>query len=74
MGVHYEYSAPGRLAKPSQPDVYTWSYDDFSPCSVSCGGGLQTRRVSCSNRRDLQIVSDELCDSSQRPQEQQVNN
>lgn len=38
---------------------------------MSCGGGHQSRNVSCNSRTSLQLVDDTLCDSSLKPAEWQ---
>jgi len=40
VGVHYEYSIPKKFSARTDPDSYTWVTDEFSSCSVSCGGGI----------------------------------
>ncbi len=39
---------------------YSWKAGQWSDCSVSCGGGTQTRSVTCL-RNDGQTVADSLC-------------
>lgn len=39
---------------------YQWNVSTWSNCSASCGGGTQTRTVTCL-RNDGQTVSDSLC-------------
>lgn len=66
VGIQYEYSIPdSNLHK--TPDSYTWSQTDFTPCSVSCGGGTQTRSIVCNSRLTLETVDDSLCDASTKP-------
>lgn len=70
VGINYEYSVPQPVA-PEEPDSYAWTFTPFEACSKSCGGGHQSRNVSCNSRRTLQQVDDSLCDSSQKPAEWQ---
>lgn len=71
VGVHYEYSIPTKAAIDPTPDTYFWSYTDFAPCSASCGGGSQSRSVTCNSRSTLEEVEISLCDASAKPAEVQ---
>ncbi|XP_019882164.2 papilin isoform X4 [Camponotus floridanus] len=71
VGVHYEYSIPKKFSTRTDPDSYTWVTDQFSSCSVSCGGGYQSRRVACVRRRDSQTVDESLCDPGLEPSDTQ---
>lgn len=39
---------------------YFWTQSGFSPCSVSCGGGVQTQTVSCASDKG-QVVAEMFC-------------
>ncbi|XP_011062335.1 PREDICTED: papilin [Acromyrmex echinatior] len=71
VGVHYEYSIPKKFSARTDPDSYTWVTDEFSSCSVNCGGGYQSRRVACVRRRDNQPVDESLCDPQLEPTDTQ---
>lgn len=38
-GITYEYSVPKGVSSRTSPDHYSWVYDDFGPCTTTCGGG-----------------------------------
>lgn len=42
VGVQYEYSIPKKFSPQGDPDSYTWTADEFSECSATCGGGKIT--------------------------------
>lgn len=44
-GITYQYTVTKRPPPPQQS--YNWSLSDWSTCSTTCGGGLQTRRPLC---------------------------
>lgn len=69
--VDYEYSIPETLSH-SQPEVHTWTHREFEPCSASCGGGTQSRQISCHNRINLKEVDSSLCDPQTKPEETQA--
>lgn len=69
VGVHYEYSIPESSAHLTEPDSYTWTFAPYGECSAKCGGGIQTRKITCNSRTSLKQVDDELCDGSDRPSE-----
>jgi hypothetical protein len=71
VGINYEYSVPQRSAVAEEPDSYSWSFTQFEPCTAACGGGQQTRTVTCNSRNTLEEVDKSLCDSSARPAETQ---
>ncbi|XP_075221688.1 proteoglycan-like sulfated glycoprotein papilin isoform X2 [Lycorma delicatula] len=66
-GVEYEYSIPKGRVQETDPDSYVWVSGDFGPCSATCGGGTQERKVWCARRKDLSEVSTDLCDSALQP-------
>lgn len=69
VGIDYEYSMPSNVAPVEQPESYVWTFTDFTPCSVTCGGGTQTRNVSCNARNSMAEVDASLCDDNERPSE-----
>lgn len=48
--------------------VYSWGESQFSPCSVTCGGGYQMSRPVCVDKDLDEEVDERLCDHSMRPQ------
>ncbi|CAH2045947.1 unnamed protein product, partial [Iphiclides podalirius] len=66
VGIEYEYSVPSSMAPPPTQQ-YNWVHGDFTPCSATCGGGIQTREVTCRSREDLELVEDNLCDEALKP-------
>ncbi|XP_013170735.1 PREDICTED: papilin isoform X4 [Papilio xuthus] len=73
VGIEYEYSLPAALAPPSNQQ-YNWVHGEFSPCSATCGGGTQTRQVTCRSREELEVVEDSLCDTGLKPVTDQTCN
>ncbi|XP_044011690.1 papilin isoform X3 [Aphidius gifuensis] len=73
VGVDYEYSVPKKNSF-GNPENYTWTHDEFSECSVTCGGGYQSRHVNCVRRRDNETVDENLCDPQSAPDNTQACN
>lgn len=71
VGINYEYSVPEQSALLAEPDSYSWTFTPFGPCSSTCGGGSQTRSISCNSRSTLETVDDKLCDSTLKPGDSQ---
>ncbi|CAA93287.2 A disintegrin and metalloproteinase with thrombospondin motifs gon-1 [Caenorhabditis elegans] len=45
----------------------SWKPSHWSPCSVTCGSGIQTRSVSCTRGSEGTIVDEYFCDRNTRP-------
>ncbi|XP_032578299.1 papilin isoform X5 [Drosophila sechellia] len=71
ISLDYEYSIPESLSQ-SQQDTHTWTHHQFNACSASCGGGTQSRKVTCNNRITLAEVNPSLCDQKSKPVEEQA--
>lgn len=71
VGIDYEYSVPEGSAYLSAPDTYAWTHTEFNVCSVTCGGGFQTRNVTCNSRTSLETVDESLCDPGSKPADTQ---
>lgn len=70
VSIDYEYSIPQSVST-STPDVYAWTHMEYGPCSASCGGGSQTRAITCNNRFNLEQVDPSFCDERAKPAESQ---
>ncbi|KAK9688591.1 ADAM-TS Spacer 1 [Popillia japonica] len=66
VGIRYEYSIP-KSVHVSDTETYAWTFDQFTTCSASCGGGVQFRNVSCAGRKSLDPVDPNLCDANNKP-------
>ncbi|XP_052265428.1 A disintegrin and metalloproteinase with thrombospondin motifs 2-like [Dreissena polymorpha] len=45
---------------------YTWKFEDWSPCSVTCGKGVQHIVYACTDKQKEVKVEDKLCDVIER--------
>ncbi|KAF9807223.1 hypothetical protein SFRURICE_008616 [Spodoptera frugiperda] len=66
VGIKYEYSIPNNSTPPTDKQ-YNWVHEEFTPCSATCGGGYQTRNVTCRSREELEVVDSNLCDEGLKP-------
>ncbi|XP_052756348.1 papilin isoform X3 [Galleria mellonella] len=73
VGIKYEYSIAPELL-PLADQQYHWVFDNFTPCTATCGGGFQTRNVTCRSREELDIVDDGLCEEALKPPSNQTCN
>ncbi|XP_037876208.1 papilin isoform X4 [Bombyx mori] len=73
VGVEYEYSLPIEKA-PLPTQRYSWVHGNFSSCSATCGGGIQSRDVTCRSREELEVVDEGLCDDGLKPATNQTCN
>ncbi|XP_022079326.1 A disintegrin and metalloproteinase with thrombospondin motifs 13-like isoform X2 [Acanthaster planci] len=72
--VQYRYYAPSGSGSGPQ-ESFRWVGTAFSPCTATCGGGMQTRSVTCYrtvNARE-EAVQDALCPQP-KPTERQTCN
>jgi hypothetical protein len=67
VGVDYEYSLPTNIQPGYETESYVWTFDQFSLCSQTCGGGVQYRNVSCVGRQTLEQAERSLCDANNEP-------
>lgn len=54
-------------------DTYSWLASDWSNCSASCGGGTQTRNLSCRRNSDQAFVNTAYCTSAAPSTQQSCN-
>ncbi|XP_066141086.1 papilin isoform X3 [Euwallacea fornicatus] len=66
--VQYKYSLPTNVQPGSEFETYAWTFDEYTQCTVTCGGGIQNRNVSCAGRKTLEPVDETLCDASRKPE------
>ncbi|XP_019769290.2 papilin isoform X1 [Dendroctonus ponderosae] len=66
--VQYKYSLPTNIQPGSEYETYAWTFDEYTQCTVTCGGGIQHRNVSCAGRKTLEPVDETLCDASRKPE------
>ncbi|XP_076354138.1 papilin-like [Tachypleus tridentatus] len=60
-GITYEYSV-SKVVSTTQPDTYSWTFEEFGTCSQTCGGGFQRRSVRCLRKNGFEVVPEYLCD------------
>lgn len=63
-GLKYEYTVP-ELNASRRPEFH-WRWSDWSPCTVTCGGGAQESQPRCVEK-EAGLVEDTHCDASARP-------
>lgn len=57
QGIKYEYTLPSNSTDEA---IFYWKLSDFTPCSKTCGGGIQFRHAVCYKRYEG-IVDDNYC-------------
>ncbi|XP_071507379.1 uncharacterized protein [Diadema antillarum] len=72
-GVEYSYYVPNGVG-PDEPDSYSWTYTRYANCSKECGGGFQTRTVTCTRSGDFETVPSYLCDPALKPRDNRTCN
>jgi hypothetical protein len=59
LGISYSWTVP--LKPQNAEPTYYWKYSEFwSPCSKTCGGGIQNREAIC-YKRWHGVVDEEFC-------------
>ncbi|XP_065128871.2 A disintegrin and metalloproteinase with thrombospondin motifs 14 isoform X2 [Paramisgurnus dabryanus] len=48
-------------------DTYDWALKSWSPCSKSCGGGLQYTKYGCRRKGDGRLVHRNFCEINKKP-------
>ncbi|XP_035388035.1 A disintegrin and metalloproteinase with thrombospondin motifs 2-like isoform X2 [Electrophorus electricus] len=54
---------------PENQVPYSWALKRWTPCSKTCGGGMQKTRYGCRRNTDMKIVHRRFCDNIKKPQD-----
>ncbi|XP_047365765.1 A disintegrin and metalloproteinase with thrombospondin motifs 7 isoform X2 [Vespa velutina] len=65
FGLRYEYTVPKK--EPDRAPEYVWIFSDWSLCTVTCGGGIQTSRVLCQEKKSG-VVEEHFCNVTIKPE------
>ncbi|OAD60301.1 A disintegrin and metalloproteinase with thrombospondin motifs 7 [Eufriesea mexicana] len=65
FGLRYEYTVPKK--EPDRAPEYSWVFSDWSLCTATCGGGTQTSKALC-NEKKSGVVEDHFCDGIDKPE------
>ena len=67
-GVKFEYTVPHQNGSSDVKRLpeFRWGFLDWSPCSVSCGGGYQRKKVVCMEKV-AGMVEDQYCHNVTKP-------
>ena len=65
LGLKYEYTVPKKEV--DYTPEYSWVFSDWSLCTVTCGGGVQTSRAFCHEVKSG-IVEDQFCNDTAKPE------
>ncbi|KAF5280293.1 hypothetical protein FQR65_LT03102 [Abscondita terminalis] len=70
--TQHDEAKPGHSYRRRVRKRFSWKIAGVSPCSKSCGGGLQTTLYSCVKEHGHSTVSDKRCSHLDRPTTQQI--
>lgn len=65
FGLRYEYTVPKK--EPDRAPEYSWVFSDWSLCTATCGGGTQTSKPFC-NEKKSGVVEEHFCESIEKPE------
>lgn len=65
FGLRYEYTVPKK--EPDRAPEYVWIFSDWSLCTVTCGGGTQTSRALCQEKKSG-VVEEHFCNVTIKPE------
>lgn len=65
FGLRYEYTVPKK--EPDRAPEYSWVFSDWSLCTATCGGGTQTSKALC-NEKKSGVVEDHFCEGIEKPE------
>lgn len=68
----HDEAKPGHNYRRKIRKRFSWKISGVSPCSKSCGGGLQTTTYTCVREHGHTPVSDKRCSHLERPIQQQI--
>ncbi|KAL4238993.1 A disintegrin and metalloproteinase with thrombospondin motifs 9 [Mactra antiquata] len=52
---------------PCISETFTWAFSDWRPCSVTCGEGIESRRIDCRMVGNNGRVTDDKCSPNGKP-------
>ncbi|XP_043465950.1 A disintegrin and metalloproteinase with thrombospondin motifs 12-like isoform X1 [Leptopilina heterotoma] len=65
FSLKYEYTVPKNEI--NYVPYYSWVFSDWSLCTATCGGGLQTSYAFCEEVKSG-IVGDQFCNKTEKPE------
>uniref|UniRef100_UPI00358EB0BC A disintegrin and metalloproteinase with thrombospondin motifs 7-like n=1 Tax=Myxine glutinosa TaxID=7769 RepID=UPI00358EB0BC len=71
-GLRYEYTITREAENTNEitPPVFYWKYGTWTPCTATCGTGVQRQTVQCVENA-AGVVEEKFCDSLLRPEDKQ---
>lgn len=63
-GLKYEYTVPDKNV--TRRPEFEWQSLEWTPCTVTCGGGLQVSPAKCMEK-EAGLVEDTYCNATERP-------